>query len=74
MRFIIKKGIVNKKSYDPACVSEIINEKDLVALQAPCAGIFYKKKRAGDFVRRGYELGRILDPYDGTQKLVFTHM
>ena len=37
-------------------------------MQATCAGIFYKKKRAGDFVRRGDELGRILDHYDGTLK------
>ena len=71
MRFMIKKGMVNKKSYDVAMVSELINEKDLIVVQAPCAGIFYKKKSAGDFVRKGDELGRIIDPYEGTVKARF---
>ena len=68
---MIKKGMVNKKSYDVAMVSELINEKDLIVVQAPCAGIFYKKKSAGDFVRKGDELGRIIDPYEGTVKARF---
>ncbi|MGN0915202.1 MAG: succinylglutamate desuccinylase/aspartoacylase family protein [Succinivibrio sp.] len=68
LRFMIKKGMVRKKSYDPAFVSEIIHEKDLIVIQAPSAGIFYRKKNAGDFVRKGDELGRIIDPYEGTLK------
>ena len=68
LRFMIKKGFINKRSYDPANVSEIINEKDLKVVQAPSAGIFYKKKNAGDFVRKGDELGRIIDPYEGNLK------
>ncbi|MGN1281169.1 MAG: succinylglutamate desuccinylase/aspartoacylase family protein [Succinivibrio sp.] len=71
LRFMIKRGMIKKRSYDPAFVSEIINEKDLHVIQAPSAGIFYKKKNAGDFVRKGDELGRIIDPYEGTMKARF---
>lgn len=46
----------------------VINEFDLVVIHAPCAGIFYRKKNAGDFVRKGDELGRIVDPYEGNVK------
>lgn len=68
LRFMINRGMLNKRSYDPAVVSEIINEKDLQLVQAPCAGIFYRKKAPGDFVRKGDELGRIIDPYEGRVK------
>lgn len=68
LRFMINRGMLNKRSFDPAVVSEIINEKDLHLVQAPCAGIFYRKKAPGDFVRKGDELGRIIDPYEGRVK------
>lgn len=68
IRFMIKKGFILKKSFDPAYESEIFNEKELICIQAPNAGFFYKKKCAGDFVRKGDELGRIVDPYDGNIK------
>ena len=63
-----QKGFVLKKSFDPAYDSEIFNENELISIQAPNAGFFYKKKKAGDFVRKGDELGRIVDPYDGSIK------
>lgn len=68
IRFMIKKGFILKKSFDPAYDSEIFNENELISIQAPNAGFFYKKKKAGDFVRKGDELGRIVDPYDGSIK------
>ena len=68
LRFLIKKGMIIKRTFDPACVSETIRESQLKVIQAPSAGVFYKKKNAGDYVRKGDELGRILDPYEGTLK------
>ena len=68
LRFMYKRGMLLKKSYDPAIASVVINEFDLVVIHAPCAGIFYRKKNAGDFVRKGDELGRIVDPYEGNVK------
>lgn len=68
VRFMSRKGMITMKPSDPAYESEIIDEGGLAVITAPDAGFFYRKKEAGDFVRKGDELGRIIDPCEGTMK------
>ena len=67
MRFMQRTGIIRQTLIPrPDYNSQLINEADLVKVKAPTAGILYKTKTAGDVVKLGEVVARIIDPYDGS--------
>ena len=70
LHFMQRIGLIDK-SIRAHCAdynSVLLDESELISVNAPTAGIFYKKKDAGDEVKKGTPLGQILDPYEGVVK------
>jgi predicted deacylase len=64
LRFLARTGIINYKlhnGYD----SVVINERSLTSVTGDRGGFLYKMNNAGDSVKKGDMLAKILDPYDG---------
>lgn len=66
IRFLRKIGITDYKVMNAGYESVILDEDELVNIQARRAGIFYKLVGAGTHVNEGDTLARILDPYDSS--------
>lgn len=66
IRFLRKIGITDYKVMNAGYESVILDEDELVNIQARRAGIFYKLIGAGTHVNEGDTLARILDPYDSS--------
>lgn len=65
-RFMERVGlIVHSPVGRPAYNSQIIKSSELISIRAHKAGILYRVRTAGDQVRMGEELARIIDPYEG---------
>lgn len=66
LRFMYRVGIISKKPLSNGYDSTLIDESELVNIQSKVGGIFYKVAEAGDTVRKGDTLARIVDPFDGS--------
>ena len=64
IRFLSKNGIINFKINELFC-SQIINDKNLLNIKTPEAGIFHPFKKIGDFATKGEPLFKIEDPLSG---------
>lgn len=69
-RFMCRTGLLRQSSNVPTLSYEsiVLDDKDMVKVHAPFAGIFQKLKKAGDEVAEGEVIARIVDPYEGTVK------
>ncbi len=65
LRFLSKKGVINHRVRSAGYESVMLDEEKLTNITAARAGIFFRIARAGDDVRRGDVLARILHPFDG---------
>lgn len=65
IRFLSNVGAVEGAPDVPGYQSTIVNEEALVSISAHHAGIYVRVRKAGDAVRAGDVLARILNPYDG---------
>lgn len=68
LRFMKQVGITThnvRSGYQ----STFIHDDDLVGVKADAAGVFYKLKGAGESVKQGELMAKILDPYDGSTRL-----
>lgn len=65
IRFLNTRGIIHSET-SPAQLSTIINTSDLISVPATTAGLFRRVKLAGAHVRKGEQLGFIIDPLDGS--------
>ena len=68
LRFMNLQGIIHYHSH-PGYQSEIIHEDNLVNIKARRAGIMHCLCKPDDVVTKGQLLARILDPYDGSERL-----
>ncbi|MDO4165717.1 MAG: M14 family metallopeptidase [Bacteroides sp.] len=67
LRFMQRTGLISGPvSTNFNYNSQIINESELASVKAPVAGILYKTKNAGDEVKEGETIARIINPYEGT--------
>lgn len=64
LRFMQQAGLTRQK-VRAGYQTTLIHDRDLLSIRAEEAGIFLKNRSAGQEIRQGEELARILDPYDG---------
>ena len=65
LRFLSNKGIIRGGSHGEN-MAHIVNEDDMVNVKSMTAGIYLRACEAGDEVRRGDVLARLIHPYEGT--------
>ncbi|MBQ0075392.1 MAG: succinylglutamate desuccinylase/aspartoacylase family protein [Prevotella sp.] len=65
LRFLSGIGAIDYSLTIPGYESLTLNEENLVTLTAHHAGIYVRKRKAGDMVKAGEVLATILHPYDG---------
>lgn len=65
MRFLSGIGAVEHATVSPGYDSLTLNEENLHSISAHNAGIYVRRHTAGDMVKAGEVLARILHPYDG---------
>lgn len=67
VKFICRTGLVRPLSNVPTLSYEtiVLEDRDLVKVNAPFAGIFQKTVKAGDEISEGQVIARIVDPYEG---------
>lgn len=65
MRFLAGVGVVDSVSATPGFLSAVVDEDDMHTVSANHAGIYIRESKAGERVRKGDVLARILNPYDG---------
>ena len=65
IRFLNSRGIIRSESV-PGQLSTIISTSDLTSVSATTAGLFRRVKLAGAHVRKGEQLGFIMNPLDGS--------
>lgn len=65
MRFLNRVGAVEQEVSSPAFESICFNESVLRNIKSPQAGIFSCLKSAGDKVKKGEAIARIINPYEG---------
>lgn len=70
VRFMQRKNLIlmERRSHHADYNSILMYEADLYSVTAPTAGIFRRKKNAGDGVYQGDVLAEIVDPYEGKVK------
>lgn len=71
LRFLKRMGIIRYDSHS-GFISHVLYESDLSNVSAEKAGIFRGLVHAGDDVRYGMELAKIIDPYDGSVRETIT--
>ncbi len=64
IRFMVKRGIIKTK-VTGGSVTEIVDERGLIQIHSPCAGICKSNVRPGDEIRKGDLLCEIIDPLEG---------
>ena len=65
LRFLTGIGAISIAPTAPGFQSVVLNEDVLTTLSARHAGIYVRKHKAGDVIKAGDLLARILHPYDG---------
>lgn len=65
LRFMYRAGIITLEPLKDGFSSTIIDEAELINIKSQVAGIFIKKKSAGEVVRTGEVIAEILDPLNG---------
>ncbi len=66
LHFMHRAGIIGQDTFvHPYFNSYVIHESELRTVKAPVAGILHKLKTAGDRVKEGEVMARIIDPYEG---------
>ncbi len=65
LRFLFKIGVLNSDVSFPAYESVCFDEAILTNLKAPQSGIFVRLKEAGENVKKGESIAKIIDPYEG---------
>jgi predicted deacylase len=65
LRFLQKNKVIEYHIHD-GHAPVIINEKNLRSITSTRGGILYQRYRAGDDVKSGDLIAKILDPYDGS--------
>lgn len=65
MRFLHNINAIDSSTSTPGYQSALLNEDTLTAITAHHAGIYVRQHKAGDTVKAGDLLARILHPYDG---------
>lgn len=68
LRFLIGTETIASISTAPGFCSSVVSEEDMVIVKARNAGIYVRNCKAGDVVRAGDVLARIIHPYDGRIK------
>jgi predicted deacylase len=65
LRFLHKNGILTYHTRD-GFSSAVMKESDLCSITSSRGGILYRRCRAGNDVKQGDLMAKILDPYDGS--------
>lgn len=65
MRFLSNTGVIELGDVRPGFQSGLLNEDDLLTITAHHAGIYVRQHKAGDTIKAGEVMARILHPYDG---------
>ena len=65
LRFLFKIGVLNSDVSFPAYESVCFDETILTNLKAPQSDIFVRLKEAGENVKKGESIAKIIDPYEG---------
>lgn len=65
LRFLSKMGVINYRSHSER-TGLIIYEDDMINVKSAVAGIYIRTCEAGDAVRQGDVLAKIVHPYEGT--------
>lgn len=68
IRFMSRAGIIRQSasSFTLSYETIVLEDHDLIKVNAPFAGIFQKLIQAGDEVSEGQVIARIVNPYEGT--------
>lgn len=64
LRFLTRMGIIRYESHS-GYISHVIKEEDLMDVHVEKGGIFKGMAKLGEYVRYGYPIAEILDPYEG---------
>ena len=64
LRFLTRMGIIKYNNHS-GYIAEVINEDDLVSIQAGTAGRYRRLREPGEPVYRGDIIGEIINPYSG---------
>lgn len=64
VRFLSAQGILTYHGHG-GYVSRVINDRDMIQIRPKCAGFFDSHVRVGFEVKKGKNLGRIIDPLTG---------
>lgn len=65
MRFLNGVGAIEPTTLPPGYTSSLLDEDTMVSITAHHAGIYIRQREAGDNVKAGDVLARIIHPYDG---------
>ena len=66
LRFMYRTGIITMQPLKDGFSSTLIDEQDLITIKSQVAGIFIKKKKAGEVISKGEVIAEILDPLNGS--------
>lgn len=65
LRFLASVEVIEHTLSVPGFQSAFVNEDELISIPAHKAGIYVREHKAGDSIKSGEVLARILHPYDG---------
>lgn len=65
MRFLAGVGATEGCNSTPGYRSQLVDEDDMTTISAHHAGVYVRLRKAGDKVKSGDVLARIMHPYDG---------
>lgn len=65
LRFMYKTGVISLEPLKDGFASTLIDEKHLINIKSQVAGIYEKVRGAGEVVRKGDVIARIIDPLRG---------
>ena len=65
LRFLSNVNVVEHALATPGYQSAFLDEDELITLTAHHAGLYVREHKAGDAIKAGETLARILHPYDG---------
>lgn len=71
LRFLSRMGVIKYRLHG-GYMGTIIDEDDMLSVKSKAAGIYRELCRAGDEVKQGDVLARVLDPYEGTVQCEIT--